>query len=41
VAYIKTDLPEEKAEEIFSKFDEEWSENISKDANLFVVVDLD
>src|SRR5260370_27301982 len=40
-AYIKTDLPEQKAEEVFSKFDEEWCENISEDAKLFVTVDLD
>jgi|SRR6266550_2136394 len=40
-AYIKTDLPEQKAEEVFSKFDEEWWENISEDAKLFVSVDLD
>jgi hypothetical protein len=40
-AYIKTDLPEKQAEEIFSKFDEEWWENISEDAKLFMTVDLD
>jgi hypothetical protein len=40
-AYIKTELPEAKAEEIFSQFDEEWSENISEEANLFIIVDLD
>jgi len=40
-AYIKTDLPEQKAEEVFSEFDEEWWENISEDAKLFVTVDLD
>jgi hypothetical protein len=40
-AYIKTDLPEEQAEEIFSQFDEEWWKNISEDAKLFVIVDLD
>jgi len=40
-AYIKTDLPDQKAEEVFSKFDEEWWENISEDAKLFVTVDLD
>jgi hypothetical protein len=40
-AYIKTDLPEQRAEEVFSKFDEEWWNNISEDAKLFVTVDLD
>jgi hypothetical protein len=40
-AYIKTDFPGQQAEEIFSKFDEEWWENISENAKLFVTVDLD
>jgi hypothetical protein len=40
-AYIKTDLPEQKAEEVFSQFDEEWWEDISEGAKLFVTVDLD
>jgi hypothetical protein len=40
-AYIKTDLPEQKAEEVFSQFDEAWWENISEDAKLFITVDLD
>jgi hypothetical protein len=38
-AYIQTDMPREKAQEIFSQFDEEWWENISKEAKCLITVD--
>jgi len=40
VAYIKINIPREKAEDIFSLFDEEWWSNISKKAKTLLMVDM-
>ncbi len=39
-AYIKINIPREKAEDIFSRFDEEWWDNISKKAKTLLMVDM-
>jgi hypothetical protein len=38
-AYIQADMPREKAQELFSQFDEEWWEQISEEAKHFIMVD--
>lgn len=39
-AYIKINIPREEANEIFSRFDEEWWSNISKEAKTLLMVDM-
>lgn len=39
-AYVNTNTPREKAKDIFSQFDKEWSRNISKEAKNLIMVDI-
>jgi uncharacterized membrane protein YsdA (DUF1294 family) len=39
-AYIKASIPRERVEDIFSRFDEEWWDNISKEAKTIIMVDM-
>ena len=40
-SYIKPDMPREKARELFSQFDKEWWQKISKEAKYYLTVDMD
>jgi hypothetical protein len=39
-AYIKISIPREDANEVFSRFDDEWWVNISKQAKTLLMVDM-
>jgi len=39
-AYIKTSIPRERVEDVFSRFDGEWWDNISKEAKTIIMVDM-